>query len=217
MFKGSVSLTAACCAFFIATWSQGAVAEGAIALGVTGNVAKDGYAIGININSSSEAPFFERSHRIKSVGFCAAVLSRHCWFVGSGRRRNGDINLHAAIGSLLSLRPWANGKGKREIAGCMAGSFLENHWMSDGRGGIVFKWNLRWIRGGRATSLAGAISLHAQAEFAAPCGAVVTLGRDQRSVMRIAHGWIHGGRVRTAPVQRGIGRGILVWRKCRGK
>jgi hypothetical protein len=55
MFKGSVSLTAACCAFFIATWSQGAVAEGAIALGVTGNVAKDGYAIGININNASEA------------------------------------------------------------------------------------------------------------------------------------------------------------------
>jgi hypothetical protein len=55
MFKGSVSLTAACCAFFIAAWSQGAAAEGAMAVGVTGNITKDGYAIGININSSSEA------------------------------------------------------------------------------------------------------------------------------------------------------------------
>ena len=55
MFKRSVSLTAACCAFFIAVWPQGAAAEGAMALGVTGNITKDGYAIGININSSSEA------------------------------------------------------------------------------------------------------------------------------------------------------------------
>ena len=54
MFKGSVSLAAACCAFFIAVWPQGAAAEGAMALGVTGNITKDGYAIGINVNSGSE-------------------------------------------------------------------------------------------------------------------------------------------------------------------
>jgi hypothetical protein len=56
MFKRStaVSLMAACCALFVAAWSQGAAAEGAMALGVTGNITKDGYAIGININSSSE-------------------------------------------------------------------------------------------------------------------------------------------------------------------
>jgi hypothetical protein len=55
MFKRStvVSLTAVFC--FVAAWSHGAAAEGAMALGVTGNVAKDGYAIGINVNSSSEA------------------------------------------------------------------------------------------------------------------------------------------------------------------
>ena len=54
MFKGSVSLAAACCVFFVAVWSHGAAAEGAMALGVTGNITKDGYAIGINVNSSSE-------------------------------------------------------------------------------------------------------------------------------------------------------------------
>ena len=55
MLKGSVSLAVACCAFFIAAWPQGAAAEGAMALGVTGNITKDGYAIGINVNSGSEA------------------------------------------------------------------------------------------------------------------------------------------------------------------
>jgi hypothetical protein len=57
MFKRStvVLLTAVCGAFFVAAWCHGAAAEGAMALGVTGNVAKDGYAIGINVNSSSEA------------------------------------------------------------------------------------------------------------------------------------------------------------------
>jgi len=55
MFKRSVSSTAACCALTVAAWSHGAVAEGAMAIGVTGNITKDGYAIGININSSSEA------------------------------------------------------------------------------------------------------------------------------------------------------------------
>jgi hypothetical protein len=57
MYKRSVavSLTAVCCALFVAAWSDGAAAEGAMALGVTGNVTKDGYAIGININSASEA------------------------------------------------------------------------------------------------------------------------------------------------------------------
>ena len=56
MFKRStaVSLTAACCALFVTAWCHGAAAEGAMALGVTGNVTKDGYAIGINVNSSSE-------------------------------------------------------------------------------------------------------------------------------------------------------------------
>ena len=57
MFKRStaVSLTAVCCALAVAAWCHGAAAEGAMALGVTGNVAKDGYAIGININNGSEA------------------------------------------------------------------------------------------------------------------------------------------------------------------
>jgi hypothetical protein len=56
MFKRSttISLTVACCALFAAAWSHGAAAEGDMALGVTGNVAKDGYAIGINVNSSSQ-------------------------------------------------------------------------------------------------------------------------------------------------------------------
>ena len=53
MFKLLVS--AVCCALFVAAWSQGAAAEGAMAIGVTGNITKDGYAIGININSSSAA------------------------------------------------------------------------------------------------------------------------------------------------------------------
>src|ERR1700683_3151912 len=55
MFKQSVSATAACWALVVAAWSHGAAAEGAMALGVTGNITKDGYAIGINVNSSSEA------------------------------------------------------------------------------------------------------------------------------------------------------------------
>jgi Domain of unknown function (DUF4189) len=57
MFKRStaVSLTAICCALFVAAWSHDAAAEGAMALGVTGNITKDGYAIGININAGSEA------------------------------------------------------------------------------------------------------------------------------------------------------------------
>ena len=55
MFKRSVPSTAVCCALIVAAWSQGAGAEGAMAIGVTGNITKDGYAIGININSSSEA------------------------------------------------------------------------------------------------------------------------------------------------------------------
>jgi hypothetical protein len=55
MFKRSVSLTAACCVLFVTAWPHGTAAEGAMALGVTGNVAKDGYAIGINVNNSSEA------------------------------------------------------------------------------------------------------------------------------------------------------------------
>jgi hypothetical protein len=55
MFKRSVSVTVACSALFVAAWCHGAAAEGAMALGVTGNITKDGYAIGINVNSSSEA------------------------------------------------------------------------------------------------------------------------------------------------------------------
>jgi Domain of unknown function (DUF4189) len=55
MFKRSVSSTAVCCLWLVTAWSQGAAAEGAMAIGVTGNITKDGYAIGININSSSEA------------------------------------------------------------------------------------------------------------------------------------------------------------------
>src|SRR5580692_4040742 len=55
MFKRSVSSTAVCGAFFVAAWCHGAAAEGAMALGVTGNITKDGYAIGINVNSGSEA------------------------------------------------------------------------------------------------------------------------------------------------------------------
>ena len=57
MFKRStaVSLTAVCCALAVAAWCRGATAEGAMALGVTGNITKDGYAIGINVNSSSQA------------------------------------------------------------------------------------------------------------------------------------------------------------------
>jgi hypothetical protein len=55
MFKRSVVLTAYCCALFVAAWPHGAAAEGAVAIGMTGNIAKDGYAIGINTNSDSEA------------------------------------------------------------------------------------------------------------------------------------------------------------------
>ena len=55
MFKRLVSSTAVCCALFVAAWAQGAAAEGAMAIGVTGNITKDGYSIGININSDSEA------------------------------------------------------------------------------------------------------------------------------------------------------------------
>ena len=55
MFKLSVSSTAVCGALFVAGWSHGATAEGAMAIGVTGNITKDGYAIGINVNSSSQA------------------------------------------------------------------------------------------------------------------------------------------------------------------
>ena len=55
MLKGLVSLAVACCAFLMAAWPQGAAAEGAMALGVTGNITKDGYAIGINVNSGGEA------------------------------------------------------------------------------------------------------------------------------------------------------------------
>jgi len=57
MFNRStaVSLTAVCYTLFVAPWSHGAAAEGAMALGVTGNITKDGYALGININSGSEA------------------------------------------------------------------------------------------------------------------------------------------------------------------
>jgi hypothetical protein len=55
MVQRSVSLTAVCCVIFVAAWCHGAAAEGAMALGVTGNITKDGYAIGININSGSEA------------------------------------------------------------------------------------------------------------------------------------------------------------------
>ena len=57
MFKKSVAtlLAALCCVLFAAAWPHRAAAEGAMALGVTGNITKDGYAIGINVNSSSEA------------------------------------------------------------------------------------------------------------------------------------------------------------------
>lgn len=53
MFERSVSLAALCCALFVTVWCHGAAAEGAIALGATGNITKDGYAIGININSAT--------------------------------------------------------------------------------------------------------------------------------------------------------------------
>jgi hypothetical protein len=46
---------AVCCALIVAAWSHGAAAEGAMALGVTGNITKDGYAIGINININSDS------------------------------------------------------------------------------------------------------------------------------------------------------------------
>jgi len=57
MVKGMVAaaLAAAGCALLVAASQQRAAAEGAIALGVTGNITKDGYAIGINVNSSSAA------------------------------------------------------------------------------------------------------------------------------------------------------------------
>jgi hypothetical protein len=35
-------------------WPRGATAEGALALGVTGDIAKDGYSIGITVSSKSE-------------------------------------------------------------------------------------------------------------------------------------------------------------------
>jgi len=53
--SAAASLLAVCCALFVAVWCHGAAAEGAMALGVTGNITKDGYAIGINVNSGSEA------------------------------------------------------------------------------------------------------------------------------------------------------------------
>jgi hypothetical protein len=57
MVKGTVAaaLAAGCCALLVTAWPQWAAAEGALALGVTGNITKDGYAIGINVNSKSEA------------------------------------------------------------------------------------------------------------------------------------------------------------------
>lgn len=56
MCKGSsVTLMAICFGLAGAAWANGAAAEGAIALGVTGNITKDGYSIGINVNSASEA------------------------------------------------------------------------------------------------------------------------------------------------------------------
>jgi hypothetical protein len=50
-----VSLLAMCGATIAFACPHDAGAEGALALGLTGNIAKDGYAIGITINSSSEA------------------------------------------------------------------------------------------------------------------------------------------------------------------
>jgi Domain of unknown function (DUF4189) len=55
MVKRSAVLLALCCALGAAGWPERSAAEGAIALGVTGNITKDGYSIGINVNSGSEA------------------------------------------------------------------------------------------------------------------------------------------------------------------
>jgi hypothetical protein len=84
MFKGSVALTAYCCALFVAAWPHGAGAEGAVAIGMTGNITKDGYAIGININSSSEA-----EARDAALKYCRShgsdVARAKCEIVGTFR------------------------------------------------------------------------------------------------------------------------------------
>jgi Domain of unknown function (DUF4189) len=48
------SLLALYCALIAAAWTQGAVAAGALAIGITGDIAKDGYSIGIATNSGTE-------------------------------------------------------------------------------------------------------------------------------------------------------------------
>ncbi len=46
---------ALCWALLSAFWSHQAAAEGAMAIGVTGNIAKDGYSLGIAVNQATEA------------------------------------------------------------------------------------------------------------------------------------------------------------------
>jgi hypothetical protein len=50
-----LSLVVLCCALLAAALPQCAVAEGALALGLTGDIAKDGYSIGITANDETEA------------------------------------------------------------------------------------------------------------------------------------------------------------------
>jgi hypothetical protein len=49
-----VCFFALCCAPVGAAWTQRAAAEGALAIGITGDIAKDGYSIGIAYNSGTE-------------------------------------------------------------------------------------------------------------------------------------------------------------------
>jgi hypothetical protein len=42
-------------AAFAIVWADKTMAEGALAVGITGDVAKDGYALGFNVNSATES------------------------------------------------------------------------------------------------------------------------------------------------------------------
>ncbi len=44
-----------CWALLFAPWPHRAAAEGAMAIGITGNIAKDGYALGMSVNNATAA------------------------------------------------------------------------------------------------------------------------------------------------------------------
>ena len=130
MFKRStaVSLTAVCFALFAAAWSHGAAAEGAMALGVTGNIAKDGYAIGINVNSSSQTEARDAALKYcQSHGGDAARL--HVGFVlnlGDTENRFNYDSI-ARIGSLLDEVDAASKKLGRRLTFLVAKPGLDGH------------------------------------------------------------------------------------------